>query len=167
MNLAVLLIARANSRARELAVRVALGASSGRLRRQMLAEVMPLSLAGIAGGLILASWILQVLLPYLPANTPRVASIGLNTPAVGFAVAVSLAVVLLASLLPGQAAARSNPAGALQQSSRSVAGGGQARNLLVVAQIAVTLVLLFGGLLFARSFAALLRVNPGFSGKAY
>lgn len=165
MNLAVLLIARASSRARELAVRVALGASSGRLRRQMLAEVMPLSLAGIAGGLILASWILQVLIPYLPANTPRVASIGLNFPAVGFAVVVSLAVVLLASLLPGQAAARSNPASALQQSSRSVAAGGRARNVLVVAQISITLILLFGGLLFARSFAALLRVNPGFSGE--
>jgi predicted permease len=69
-----------------------------------------------------------------------------------------LAVVLLASLLPGRIAACGNPG------SRSVTGGGRARNLLVVAQIAVTLILLFGGLLFARSFSELVRVNPGFSG---
>jgi putative ABC transport system permease protein len=165
MNLAVLLIARAGSRSREMAVRVALGASSARLRRQLLAEVMPLSLAGIGGGLLLAWWILQALLPLLPANTPRVASIGLHAPVVAFAAGVSLVVVLLASLLPGRTAARSHPAGALQQSSRSVTGGGRARNLLVVAQVAVTLILLFGGLLFARSFSALLRVNPGFSSR--
>lgn len=163
MNLAVLLIARASSRAREMAVRVALGASGGRLRRQLLAEVMPLSLAGIGGGLVLAWWLLQALLPYLPANTPRVASLGLNAPVVAFAVGVSLIVVLLASLLPGRTAARSHPARALQHSSRSVTGGGQARNLLVVAQIAVTLILLFGGVLFARSFSALLGVSPGFA----
>lgn len=163
MNLAVLLIARASSRAREMAVRVAMGASSGRLRRQLLAEVLPLSVAGIGGGLLLARWILQALLPYLPANTPRIASIGLHVPVVAFAAGVSLAVVLLASLLPGRTATRDVPAGALQQSSRSVTGGGQARNVLVVAQIAVTLILLFGGFLFARSFSALLRVNPGFS----
>ncbi len=165
MNLAVLLIARASARAREMAVRVALGATSGRLRSQLLAEVMPLSLAGISGGLLLAWWLLQALLPYLPANMPRVASIRLNTPVLAFAGAVSLAVVVLASLLPGRIAARSHPAGVLQQSSRSVAGGGQARNLLVVAQIAVPLVLLFGGVLFARSFAELVRVNPGFSSR--
>src|SRR3954454_10855196 len=106
-----------------MAVRVALGASSGRLRRQLLAEVIPLSLAGIGGGLLLAWWILRALLPLLPANTPRMASIGLNPPVVAFAGGVSLMVVLLASLLPGRTAARSDPAGALRQSSRSVAGG--------------------------------------------
>ncbi len=163
MNLAVLLIARASSRARELAVRVALGASGGRLRRQLLAEVAPLGLAGAGGGLLLAWWVLHAVLPYLPANTPRAASIGLHAPVLAFAVGISLAVVVLASLLPGRAAARRLPVEALQQSSRSVAGGGQARNLLVVAQIAGTLILLFGGLLFARSFSEVLRVNPGFS----
>ncbi len=163
MNLAVLLIARASARAREMAVRVALGATSARLRRQLLAEVIPLSLTGIAGGLLLAWWMLKALLPYLPANTPRVASVGLHGPVVAFAIGVSLLVVVLASLLPGRIAARSQPSGTLQQSSRAVTGGGQARNLLVVAQIAVTLILLFGGLLFARSLSALLRVNPGIS----
>jgi predicted permease len=163
MNLAVLLIARASARAREMAMRVALGATSGRLRRQLLAEVLPLSLAGIAGGLLLGWWILQTLMPYLPADTPRMASVGLHAPVLVFAVGVSLAVVLLAGLLPGQIAARSHLSGALQQSSRSVTGGGRARSLLVVAQIAVTLLLLFEGLLFARSFRALVRVHPGFA----
>jgi predicted permease len=165
MNLAVLLIARASARAREMAVRVALGATSARLRRQLLAETIPLSVAGTAGGLLLAWWMLKALLPYLPANTPRIASIGLHVPVVVFAACACLLVVLLASLLPGRIAARNNPAGTLQQNSRAVAGGGPARNILVVAQIAVTLILLFGGLLFARSLAALLKVNPGFSSR--
>jgi len=163
MNLAVLLIARAASRTREMAVRVALGASGGRLRAQLLAEVMPLSFAGIGGGLLLAWWLLRAFVPYLPASMPRVSAIGLNGPVVAFAVGVSMLVVLLASLLPGRTMARSDPAEALQRSSRSVTGGGRARNLLVVAQVTVALILLFGGLLFARSFSALLRVNPGFS----
>src|SRR3977135_2245496 len=92
MNLAVLLIARASARAREMAVRVALGATSARLRRHLLAEVIPLSLTGIAGGLLLAWWMLKALLPYLPANTPRVASVGLHGPVVAFAITASLLV---------------------------------------------------------------------------
>lgn len=163
MNLAVLLIARASARTQEMAVRVALGASNARLRRQLLAEIMPLSAAGIAGGLVLAEWILRMLIPYLPANMPRVASLGLHAPVVVFAVAISVVVVLLGGLLPGRMAASSDPQLALQQTSRSITGGGQARNLLVVGQIAVTLILLLGGLLFARSFSALLQVKPGFS----
>lgn len=163
MNLAVLLIARANARVQEMAVRVALGATSSRVRRQLLAEVLPLSLIGTAGGLLSAWWMLEALLPYLPANTPRVASIGLHVPVILFAICVSLAVVLLAGLLPGRIATSHHPNGALQAASRSVTGGGQARNTLVVAQIAVSLILLIGGLLFVRSFSALLAVKPGFS----
>ena len=163
MNLAVLLIARASARAREMAVRVALGATSGRLRRQLIAEVMPLSIAGIGGGLLFASWCLRMLLPYLSATAPRVEAIGLHLPVVAFSVIVSVVVVLVASLVPGRIVARRQPGATLRQTSRSITAGAQARNLLVVAQIAVTLILLFGGLLFARSFSALLRVNPGFS----
>ena len=163
MNLAVLLIARASARAREMAVRVALGATSARLRRQLLVEVLPLGVGGIGGGLLFSWWILRALVPYLPANMPRVSSIGLHAPVVVFAAGISLAVVMLASLLPGRIASHGELASALQQGSRSVTGGGKARNVLVAAQITVTLVLLLGGLLFARSFAALLRVHPGFS----
>jgi predicted permease len=163
MNLAVLLIARASARAREMAVRVALGASGGRILRQLLAEVIPLSIVGAGGGVVLAWWLLKAFLPFLPPNTPRIASIGLHGTVLVFAAGVSLLVVLLASLLPGRIASRTQLTGVLQQSSRTVAGGGMDRDLLVVAQIAVTLILVFAGLLFARSFSALLRVNPGFS----
>jgi putative ABC transport system permease protein len=156
MNLAVLLIARATARAREMAVRIALGASHARLRRQMLAEVLPLSLAGTAGGLLVAWWMLQALLPLLPASTPRIETIGLQGPVLAFAIVVSLAVVMLASLLP----AATLP-GALTTPGASQRGG--PRNALVIAQVAITLILLFAGLLFARSFSALLQVDPGFA----
>jgi predicted permease len=165
MNLAVLLIARATARAREIALRVALGASGARIRRQLIAEAMPLCLAGLGGGLFLAWTLLRALVPYLPAGTPRVSAIGLQTPVLAFSAAISLAVVLLATLLPARSAARSHPGAALQQTSRITGGGARARNLLVLAQIAITLVLLFGGLLFARSFSNLLQVNPGFSSR--
>jgi putative ABC transport system permease protein len=163
MNLGILLLARASARAREITVRVALGASAGRLRRQMFAELLPVGLAGAAGGVLLAWWILRILLPFLPANTPRVESIGLHGPVLAFAVIVSLAVVLLAGILPARVASNSQLAQALQQESRTVAGGVRTRNLLVVAQIAVTIVVLFSGSLFARSLGALLKVNPGLS----
>src|SRR5258708_32109394 len=102
MNLAVLLIARASARAREMAVRVALGATSGRLRRQLLAEVMPLGVAGTAGGLLLAWWMLKALLPYLPANMPRITSMRLHGPVIAISVGSRILVGLLARLLPAR-----------------------------------------------------------------
>ncbi|PWU11680.1 MAG: hypothetical protein C5B51_02165 [Terriglobia bacterium] len=163
MNLGVLLIARANARARELAIRAALGAGAARLRRQIWAEVLPLGIVGALGGVLLAWELLDVLRPFLPAATPRLDTIGLHTPVMVFAVGISLAVVLLASLWPAFSNANRDPAVVLKQNSGTVAGGGRARNTLVIAQIAVTLVLLFSGALFARSLQALLRVNPGFA----
>jgi putative ABC transport system permease protein len=147
-----------------MAVRVALGASRARLLRQMIAEALPLGIAGAFGGLILAVWMLQTLKPLLPATMPRVAAIGLHGAVVAFAIGTSLLVVVLASLVPGRVAARSQPAGTLQQTGRAVAAGMRSRDVLVVVQVAVTLLLVFGGLLFARSFAALSRVSPGFAG---
>lgn len=164
MNLAVLMIAKTSARAREMAVRVALGASSSRLVRQSLAETLPLGLAGAGAGLALAWLMLRTLTPYLPASMPRVETIGLYPPVVVFAAGVSLAMVLLSAVLPARFSARNDPAKGLQQNSRSATSGGRTRSFLVVAQISVTLVLLFGGLLFVRSFTALLRVNPGFAG---
>src|SRR5262249_33456015 len=143
LNLGVLLIARASGRAREMAVRAALGASGGRLRVQMLAEVVPLSIAGAVAGVLFASFLLAALGPLFPAGMPRVDELGLHGPVLVFAIAASVVVVVAAALLPSRMAARADLAATLQRDSRGVAGGGMARSVLVVAQIAVTVVLLF------------------------
>ncbi len=162
-NLGILLIARASSRAKEIAIRAALGAANGRLLRQMLAEVIPLSLAGAAGGIALAWLLLRAFPPLFPSQIPRIESAGLNFPVLAFATAVSLLAVLLAALLPAHLAGRFRLSGSMQQDSRGVTGGTKARSILVMAQVTVTVVLLFAGTLFARSLLSVLRVNPGFS----
>ncbi len=162
LSLGGLLVARAGARFRELSVRAALGADIGRLRRQMLAETLPLSVAGIAGGVALAWALVQGLRAWLPATMPRAEAIALHAPVLAFAAAVSLIVVLLAAMLPALLAGRTQLASAMRASSRSVTGGGRVRQWLVAAQIAVTLAILFGGGLLARSLTAQLAVRPGF-----
>jgi len=163
INLGGLLIVRANARTHEFAVRAALGASAGRLRRQTLAEALPLSLLGGGGGALFAWMLLKVLVPWLPPYLLGLDSIGLHVPALAFALALSVLVVLLAGMLPARLAARVQLAATMQQGSRIVAGGGGLRNALVAAQIAITLALVFAGGLLVRSLEAVMRVNPGFS----
>jgi predicted permease len=163
INLGGLLIVRASARTREFAIRAALGASAARLRRQTLAEVLPLSAAGGCGGVLLAWWLLKVLIPWLPPQLPGLESIGLHGPVLAFALVLSVLVVLLAGMLPSRLASRVQLAGAMQQDSRTVAGGSTTRNALVAAQIAVTLVLVFAGGLLVRSLVAVMKVDPGFS----
>ncbi|MBI2688307.1 MAG: ABC transporter permease [Acidobacteria bacterium] len=163
MNLSVLLIARASGRSREMAMRIALGAEGGRLRRQMLAEMLPLAIVGAASGVLLAWWLLQAMTRWMQSSLPRIESVGLHVPVLVFAVVASLAVVLLACLLPARMASRAELNDVLQRSSRSVAGGNGAREILVTAQVTLAVVLVFGGALLGRSLAALLRVDPGFA----
>jgi len=163
VNLGGLLIVRANARAREFAVRAALGASAARLRIQTFAEALPLSLAGAGAGSLLAWLLLKVLVKRLPLQLPGLETIGLNATALAFALALGVLVVLLAGMLPARLASRAHLAATMQQDSRAVAGGGRVRNALVAAQIAVTLALVFAGGLLAASLVAVLRVNPGFS----
>ncbi|MBI4906194.1 MAG: ABC transporter permease [Acidobacteria bacterium] len=163
LNLGVLLIARVSARAHEMAMRQALGAAASRLRRQVLAELLPLAAIGAIGGVALAFWILRVLVLALPPNTPRLDEIGLHPPVLAFAVAASTLVVLLAALLPSRVGAGATLAAALRANSRTVTSGLRARDVLVISQIAVTLALLFNGALFARSLLRLWQVNPGFS----
>ena len=163
INLGGLLIVRASARTHEFAIRAALGATAPRLRRQTLAEVLPLSAAGGGGGALLSWWLLKLLVPWLPPQLAGLESIGLNGPALAFAVVLSVLVVLLAGMLPARLASRVHLAGTMQQNSRAVAGGATIRNALVAAQIAVTLVLVFAGGLLARSLVAVMKVNPGFS----
>src|SRR5215475_8245787 len=163
VNLGGLLIVRANARTREFAVRAALGASATRLRIQTLAEALPLSLAGAGAGSLLAWLLLKFLVKRLPLQLPGLETIGLHAPALAFALALSVLVVLLAGMLPARLASRAHLAATMQQDSRAVAGGGRVRNALVAAQIAVTLALVFAGGLLAASLVAVMRVNPGFS----
>jgi predicted permease len=163
VNLGGLLVVRASARTREFAVRAALGASKARLRRQTLAESLPLSAVGAGGGALLAKGLLKVLAPWLPAHLPGLESVGLHRPALAFALASSALVTLLAGLLPARLASRPQLSEMIQRGSRATPGAGATRNALVAAQIAVTLALVFAGGLLARSLVAVLKVNPGFS----
>ncbi|HEX3558173.1 MAG TPA: ABC transporter permease [Pyrinomonadaceae bacterium] len=163
INLGGLLVVRASARSREFVVRAALGASAARLRRQTLAEVMPVSVIGAIGGVLLAWGLLKLLVRWLPPQLPGVESVGLHGPVLAVAVAVSVLVALVAGMLPARLASRVQLAAALQQESRTVVGGGKLRNAFVVAQIAVSLVLVFASGLLVRSFVAVMSVNPGFS----
>lgn len=163
INLGGLLVVRASARTREFVIRAALGASAARLRRQTLAEVLPISVAGAIGGVLLAWWLLKVLVRWLPPQLPGLESVGLRGPVLAVALIVSVLVVLIAGMLPARLASRVQLAGVMQQESRAVAGGAGLRNAFVVAQIAVTLVLVFASGLLVRSFVAVMNVNPGFS----
>jgi predicted permease len=163
MNLAVLLIARASARSREMAMRLALGASGRRLRRQLVTEVLPLGICGAVGGALLASGLIKAMLPWLPADLPQTQTLGLNAPVLAFAIASSLAVVIAASLLPALIARRADVNDVLQQNSRTMSARGGVREILVMAQIALAVVLVFAGALLGHSLAVLQRVSPGFS----
>jgi predicted lysophospholipase L1 biosynthesis ABC-type transport system permease subunit len=136
INLGGLFVVRASARTHEFAIRAALGASRGRLRRQTLAEVLPLSIAGAGAGILLAWALLKVLARWLPAYLPGLASVGLHLPVLAFALGLSVLVVLLAGMLPARLAARVRLAETIQQGARTVAGAGALRNALVTAQIA-------------------------------
>jgi len=165
INLGGLLVVRASSRAREFAIRAALGASPARLYGQTLAETLPLSFVGSVAGIVLARWLLKLLLPLLPSQLPGLETIGLNSAVLFFAVAVSFGIVWLAGMLPAVLASRIQLATMTKQSGRTFGSGsgGLTRNVLVVAQLATTLVLVIAGGLLVRSLVTILRVNPGFS----
>ena len=164
-NLAGLLLVRVLRRRRELAVRLALGASSAAILRQTLAEACLLSLIGGLLGIALASVSLRVGLRFLPETLPRISSIGLDWPVAGFALLLALATGLLCGAAPAFAALRTGVLPALQEGGRTgSAGSGQARlrSLLAVVEVAVALVLLVAAGLLLRSFTNLHRVNLGF-----
>lgn len=163
INLSGLMLVRANARSGEFAVRAALGASRARLRRQSLAESIPLIAAGCLGGVALAWALLKVLIPWLPQQASSLGKIEWNGLSFWVALGLSLLIVFLAGLPPAQIASRAQLTGILQRGSNRIAGGGLLRNALVIAQIAVTLALIFAGGLLARSLATVLKVNPGFS----
>lgn len=162
-NVANLLLSRAAARQKEMAVRLALGASRRRLGQQLLTESVLLSLLGGAAGLFLASAAIQILGRYLPADLPRTSGLAIDLRVLAFTALISLATGILFGLAPLFQTRRENANETLKQNAR-LAGGVQSRlrNGLVVAQIAIALVLLTGAALTAKSFWNLLQVSPGF-----
>jgi len=165
VNVANLLLARAAGRERELAIRSSLGASRARLLRQLFTESLLLSISGGAAGLLLAMWLVTMLARVIPASVPRAATINLDWHVVAFSAAVSVLAGLLFGAMPALTAARTGESARLKDVSRSATSGlgrVRLRSLLVVSEVALSLVLLVGAGLLVRSLVALHAVDPGF-----
>lgn len=164
-NVANLLLVRVEGRQRELAVRAALGASWRRLARELLAESATLGAIGGVLGVGIAYGALKLLVALAPANVPRLSEVSIDLPVLGFAAAISLISGLLFGLVPVFKYSGVNVDQALRAGGRSASAGRErhrTRNILVVAQVALALVLLIGAGLMMRTLDAIQRVDPGF-----
>ncbi len=161
-NVAGLLVARGASRRREIAVRTALGAGRGRLIRQLLTESLVLAMAGGAAGLVVAYWALQLLIGAAPENLPRLDDVTLDWRIALVAFAATLAVGVLFGLAPSLSASKPELNADLKDGGRSGTARTGLRNVMVVAQVALALVLLIGAGLMLTSFSRLRAVDPGF-----
>ena len=164
-NIANLLLARAASRNKEIAVRTALGAGHWRMVWQLLTESVLLALVGAAFGLLLARLIMTPLVDLAGNTIPKVGKIGLDGGVLGFTVAVALLAGILFGLAPALHMAKVDVRPGLSDASRGSTGGTsrhRVRGILVVAEVALALVLLIGAGLLIRSFARLQDVQPGF-----
>ncbi|HYL91899.1 MAG TPA: ABC transporter permease, partial [Alphaproteobacteria bacterium] len=164
-NMANLLLARATTREREIAVRLALGARRGRVVRQLLTESLLLGLAGGVAGLLIAQWSMRPLLAALPNEIPAFREIGINWQVLAFAAGISLLAGLIFGLAPALRVSAANPREALAEGGRSGGGGHrhlQVRNWLIVGEAGASFVLLAMAGLLVHSFLRLVQVNPGF-----
>ena len=168
-NVANLLLARAASREKELAIRAALGAGRARLARQLITESLLLSMLGGGAVLLLASWSIDGLQTILPADLGRFTAVALNTPVLGFTVFLSILTGLLFGVAPAFVIARPALQESLKEGGRS-SGGAAARpwvrNALVVTEVALSLMLLTCAGLLLKSFTRLQNVRAGFDPKS-
>jgi predicted permease len=163
VNVANLLLARSTTRMREFAIRAALGASQGRVVRQLLTESIMLALAGGGLGLLLAAWGTRTALALLPAALPRAQEIGLDNRVLLFTTAISVIAGVLFGMVPALRTSRQDLHGTLKEGSRSVSGEyHRTQNAFVVVEMAMALVLLTGAGLMIRSLVRLWSVSPGF-----
>ena len=163
-NIANLLLARATTRSKELAVRAALGAGRWRIVRQLLTESLLLAVMGGALGLLLATWGVDLILKTSPDAIPRAQEIGMDNRVFIFTMAVSVLTGLVFGLIPAWQASKVDAYETLKEAGRGNSGRRQwLRSSLVVTEVAAALVLLVGAGLLIRSFYRLHQVNPGFS----
>jgi predicted permease len=169
-NVANLLLARAAGREKEVAIRTALGAGWQRLARQLLTESILLGLLGGAAGLVVARLSLLVVRTMNPGNIPRLEEIGINATVLAFTFGLSLATGVLFGLAPAWRAIKLDPNSSLKGGGRSGQTDGglylrrhRLRGLLIISELAISIVLLIGAGLLIRSFIRLQRVPPGFT----
>jgi predicted permease len=162
-NVANLLLARSAARGREFAIRTALGASRARVVRQLLTESIVLALLGGGLGVVIAALSLKPALAALSGDLPRLQEVGLNLPVLVFGFALALVVGILFGLAPALKNSKSDLQLAMKEGGRTSSGGRQrTQSALVIAQMALTLVLLTGAGLLLRTVRSMSQVNPGF-----
>jgi putative ABC transport system permease protein len=162
-NVANLLLARATSRQREMAVRIAIGAGRWRLIRQLLTESILLAIVGGSLGVLLALWGTDLLIRSAPDGVPRLAEVGIDGTVLGFTIALSVLTGILFGVVPAWHASHPDISESLKEGGRGSTGRRAAlRNALVVGEIAMSLMLLIGSGLLARSFWLVYSQRPGF-----
>ena len=163
-NVAILLLARAAGRRKELTVRAALGASRARLVRQLFTESMILAVFGGAGGILLAMWATDLLVSVSALSLPRATEVRVDLGVLAFTLGLSVVTALLFGLLPAVRASRTDLQAVLKEGGRSMsaAPGGRLRTLLVVAEVALATTMLVGAGLLMRSLNNAENVEPGF-----
>jgi putative ABC transport system permease protein len=154
VNVADLLLARASGRQKEFAIRMSLGATRWKVARQFFCETLLIALAGAAAGVLLSTWLVDLLVPALPPGTPRVAEIAVNGPVLLFTTLLAVGSALAISLAPVAHVAAGPERGPSAQ--------GRLRDTLMIVEVACTVALLVSAGLLIRSFASARRTHPGF-----